>query len=353
MRQDPGFSLFVLSCRALDHLGIPLEVRHHPQARRCTLRVSRTRRAVIITLPAKGTPGEAALLLHRHLTWIETRVNRLPPAAPFTDGALIPLRGTTCRLRFSASRRRPGRAAVHLVHPPSDSEPAEILVEGSGDAAARRVRRWLTTEARRDLSTRVAVHAAALGVRPAKISIRDQFSRWGSCSPSGALSFSWRLILAPSFVLDYVAAHETAHLSEMNHGPRFWDLVCRLISRTRMEEAKGWLKKNGLDLYRYGCAHPRPGGGSGSWFSTGMKSGVVRAAAGWSDFAGFQGTKVNLPAYLHTPVSIPAQTENQLAYIERYGFVPYGFTSYGSISGGEGGEASTFRAPGWWRSYRR
>ena len=100
------------------------------------------------------------------------------------------------------------------------------------------------------LSERVQWHAENLGLRPRRVTIRDQVSRWGSCSSARVLSFSWRLILAPAFVLDYVAAHEVAHLKEMNHGPRFWAAVKRTFPR--MDEARRWLRRHGAELHRYG-----------------------------------------------------------------------------------------------------
>ena len=89
-------------------------------------------------------------------------------------------------------------------------------------------------------------------LRPKRLTVRDQTSRWGSCSSTGALSFSWRLILAPPLILDYVAAHEVAHLAEMNHGPRFWALCRKTMPRT--DEAKTWLQVYGIDLHRYGTS---------------------------------------------------------------------------------------------------
>ena len=100
-----------------------------------------------------------------------------------------------------------------------------------------------------ELDVRVRYHAARLGVRPKRIVLRDQSSRWGSCSTTRVLSFSWRLILAPPHVLDYVAAHEVAHLAQMNHGPKFWALVARTMPQ--MEEARAWLRVYGMDLHRY------------------------------------------------------------------------------------------------------
>ena len=105
-------------------------------------------------------------------------------------------------------------------------------------------------KAQQDLQKAAQYYAAELGVRVRRISIRDQSSRWGSCTSAGALSFSWRLILAPPFVLDYLAAHEVAHLVEMNHSPRFWKVVAKVCAS--VTRAKNWLDTNGNDLHRYG-----------------------------------------------------------------------------------------------------
>jgi predicted metal-dependent hydrolase len=121
--------------------------------------------------------------------------------------------------------------------------------------APNRLTRWLFDEARSDLDKSVGHHARLLSLKAKRIAIRDQTSRWGSCSTTGALSFSWRLILAPSHVLEYVAAHEVAHLAEMNHGPKFWALVTKI--RPDFETAKQWLQVRGPDLHRYGPVHGR------------------------------------------------------------------------------------------------
>jgi predicted metal-dependent hydrolase len=126
-----------------------------------------------------------------------------------------------------------------------------LLVSGDAEHASRRLRDWLMAEARRDLETRVAHHCQHLELAARRIAVRDQKSRWGSCTSDGVLSFSWRLVLAPPLVLDYVAAHEVAHLAEMNHGPRFWRLVKETMPR--LDEAKRWLRMNGMGLYRYGA----------------------------------------------------------------------------------------------------
>jgi predicted metal-dependent hydrolase len=125
-----------------------------------------------------------------------------------------------------------------------------IWVRGDAAHAPRRVLDFLKREARKALEARVLEHAAQLGVKPSRITVRDTASRWGSCSTARALSFSWRLILAPAFVLDYVVAHEVAHLREMNHSPRFWAHVKSLTPG--MKTAQAWLRANGRDLQRYG-----------------------------------------------------------------------------------------------------
>jgi len=129
---------------------------------------------------------------------------------------------------------------------------ASLNVAGDVTHAPRRLGDWLVDQARRDLDARVSWHSRRLGVKASRISVRDQTSRWGSCSTTGALSFSWRLILAPRHILDYVAAHEVAHLAEMNHGPKFWALVRRTMPD--MDEARRWLQIYGMDLHRYGAA---------------------------------------------------------------------------------------------------
>ena len=131
-----------------------------------------------------------------------------------------------------------------------------LCVAGEAPHVGRRVGDYLRREAQRDLSAASRRAAELLGVSVKRISVRDQSSRWGSCSTTGVLSYSWRLILAPPFVLDYLAIHEVAHLVEMNHSPRFWRLVNRMCPDA--ERAKVWLDTHGADLHRYGLQDPEP-----------------------------------------------------------------------------------------------
>ena len=127
-------------------------------------------------------------------------------------------------------------------------EGGRLLVSGPPEGAPGRARAFLKDAARAALVPAAHGYAEQVGRRAARITLRDTRSRWGSCSSEGALSFSWRLAMAPPEVLDYVAAHEAAHLVEMNHGPRFWALVERL--RPDWRESRDWLRRHGGDLHR-------------------------------------------------------------------------------------------------------
>ncbi len=221
-----------------------VNVRRHRRARRYTLRIHSATREVILTMPPRGSVREAKAFAQKHGGWIAARLRRLPAAAPFADGAMVPLRGVEHRVVHRAGKR--GTVWTE------QGEDGELLLCVVGDAphVGRRVGDFLRREAQRDLAAASRRAAEMLGVGVKRISVRDQSSRWGSCSTTGVLSYSWRLILAPPFVLDYLAIHEVAHLVEMNHSPRFWRLVSRMCPDA--ERAKTWLDVHGADLHRYG-----------------------------------------------------------------------------------------------------
>ncbi len=195
-------------------------------------------------MPPRGTVVEAKEFAQRHGGWIAARLGRLPKPAPFVTGGIVPLRGVEHRIVHRAGARGVVWTETR------DSGERILCVAGDVDHMDRRVHDFLKREARKELAKAAATYAAELGVKVKRITIRDQSSRWGSCTSAGLLSFSWRLILAPPFVLDYLAAHEVAHLVEMNHSPRFWRVVQRVCPR--MERAKAWLDTHGNDLHRYG-----------------------------------------------------------------------------------------------------
>jgi predicted metal-dependent hydrolase len=197
----------------------------------------------VLSVPPNGRWREAEAFLMRQTNWLAARLKRVPSRATFTDGAIIPLRGAD-HLIVAAERIR---GTVEVV---AEEERPVLLVPGGPDHMARRLKDWLKAEALGDLELSVARHAATLGVRPAVIRMRGQSTRWGSCSSQGRLNFNWRLVLAPPFVLDYVAAHEVAHLIEMNHSPAFWATVERTLPD--MKRGNAWLKAHGRGLMAYG-----------------------------------------------------------------------------------------------------
>ena len=226
--------------------GRPVRLHVNPRARRLTLRVNGATGEVVVTAPSRRRLPEAADFARRKADWITARLEAMPRGLPFRPGQTIPLRGATVRLEAA-----PGRGAARMVD-------GAVVSGGEGEAYARRVANLLRREALADLTARTAVHAATLGVPVPRITLNDPRGRWGSCTPGrGTIRYSWRLIAAPPFVLDYLAAHETAHLLEANHGPRFWALVERLFGDPG--PARAWLKAYGPELHALGRdAQPAP-----------------------------------------------------------------------------------------------
>ena len=224
---------------ALD-IGAPVAIRVNPRARRLLLRVDASSRAVELVLP-RGVSAEHGLrFLSAQRGWIAARLDALPPPVPFIEGAIVPVFGEPHRIR-----RESDPAA-----PPVRIADGEIRVRGEPAHFARRVRDHLAHLARQEFSRRARAFAALIGKKVARITVRDTTSRWASCSATGNLSFSWRLILAPEAVIDYVVAHEVAHLVEMNHSPRFWRLVAALVSDAGAPRA--WLRRHRSRLLSYG-----------------------------------------------------------------------------------------------------
>ena len=228
---------------AFDGEIYPVCLRRHSQARRYTLRIHAASREVVLTMPPRGSVKQAREFAQKNGAWIAARLRRLPDAMPFAHGTLLPLRGVSHRI----DHRKSTRGTVWIE---TGADMPLLCVAGETPHLPRRVRDFLKREAKRDLETASGTAAQALGVTIKRVSVRDQSSRWGSCSSTGVLSYSWRLILAPSFVLDYLAVHEVAHLIEMNHSRRFWRLVEKICPD--MGRAKAWLDAHGADLHRYG-----------------------------------------------------------------------------------------------------
>ncbi len=227
--------------RLLSVVGLPapLELRESARARRMTLRLDPARGLVQLVVPLGQAEAEALRFVGRHTGWVQASLAKLPPAQPFVEGAHISVLGRDHILRHEPQIRGPGVR-----------ENGEIRVGGHIEHLPRRVRALLVEEARELIGERVRALAAVIGGRVRTVTLRDTRSRWGSCTSSGRLSFSWRLMLAPEAVFNYVIAHEVAHLCEMNHSPRFWRLVTKLCPDAL--RARDWLKRHGPELLRIG-----------------------------------------------------------------------------------------------------
>ncbi|MHC2018358.1 M48 family metallopeptidase [Methylobacterium sp. CM6247] len=227
------------------HEGVKFRVvlRRRPTARRLTLRVSSATGEVVMTLPARTSLAVARTFAVSHGGWIAMRLAKVPDRVAFEAGAELPLRGVPHRILH-----RSERSGVTLVTEAENGPALSVACEAPH--LPRRVRDFLEREVRKDLAQSVSHYTEKLGQGPKRITVRDTRSRWGSCTARGELNFSWRLILAPPLVLDYLVAHEMAHLREMNHSSRFWSLVGSLCPH--VEEAERWLKRNGASLHRYG-----------------------------------------------------------------------------------------------------
>ena len=221
-------------------LGAPVTLRVSPRARRLLLRMDAATRRFHLVLPRGLAPEVALKFLEAQRGWIAARLDSLPLRVPFAEGAVVPVFGEPHRIC-----REDDPAA-----PPVAIGDGAIRVRGAPEHVARRVRDHLVGLARRELARRARLHADRIGRTVSRVAVRDTKSRWGSCSGAGALSFSWRLILAPEPVMDYVVAHEVAHLAEMNHGPRFWKLVRTMVADPAAQRA--WLKRHRAELLSYG-----------------------------------------------------------------------------------------------------
>ncbi len=226
-----------------EHLILPgdppiaLDIKPSARARRLSLRVSRLDGRVTLTLPHGASRRHALAFVEDKADWIRRHLADRPDAEVPMPGRSLPVHGTD-----HAIVTGPGRS-VHLAA-------GEIVVpHRDPDRTPARLMAFLKLEARAALAEAVDRHTATLAVSPAKLTLRDTRSRWGSCSARGDLMFSWRLVMAPRDVLDYVAAHEVAHLVEMNHSRAFWNTVARTCPG--FEAPRRWLRQNAETLHRF------------------------------------------------------------------------------------------------------
>ncbi|OLP60419.1 hypothetical protein BJF93_15885 [Xaviernesmea oryzae] len=224
----------------VDGRSLPLTINPSLRATRLTLRIEPGGRALKLTVP-KGLPQrEVDAFIERHRGWLTSKLARFSGESELMEGGTIALRGVVHRIELSGRLRGLPEIVV------TDDEPV-LRLSGDPEHLRRRLAEFLKKEARTDLERLVAIHAGRMGGKVKSVTLKDTRSRWGSCTSEGALSFSWRIVMAPPHVIDYLAAHEVAHLREMNHGPQFWALCEMLCPRTA--EARHWLKRNGSMLH--------------------------------------------------------------------------------------------------------
>ena len=229
--------------------------RRSARARRVSLRIDARSASVVVTLPPRAGRRQGMALLSVHAAWVAERLAALAPHLALAPGAAVPLGGAPHMLRHVGGGGVLARPVGEGARPAGEAalrageawlEPGAIVLGGAAETVARRTMEFLKAEARRRIAVLARGHAALLGVKLRGIRLKDTRSRWGSCAPDGTLAFSWRLVMAP----DYVVAHEVAHLRELNHSDRFWALVAGLTPHR--DAAVAWLKAQGPGLLRVG-----------------------------------------------------------------------------------------------------
>jgi predicted metal-dependent hydrolase len=208
------------------------------RARAMRLRVDRRNGAVILTVPRRVSQRKALEWAAGHRAWIEKQLAQIAPAANLGPDAELPLYGEPHRIEWDPKASRLPKL-----------EPGRLVLGGPKENLEARIVRWLRRHAAEILSRETEEYAAKAGVAVSRVGVGDPLSRWGSCSSSGAIRYSWRLILAPDWVRRATVAHEVAHRVHMNHGPDFHALVERLLGADP-KPARLWLRRHGAALHR-------------------------------------------------------------------------------------------------------
>lgn len=217
---------------------LPLVIRRHQRAKRICLRYNPTSHAISLTLPRHTRVGDGLIFLMQKSEWLIETLRDMPMKKQIKPGVVIPLLGKRIRIKHDASLTRKWLIQDDILY-----------VSGERSEFPERVTEALKKIASQTLTNLSVRYAAQLGRRLDRVTVRDTRSRWGSCSSTARLSFSYRLIFAPKEVMEYVVAHEVAHLRHMNHSPAFWNCVATICPD--YEAAKDWLKLHGKDLYRF------------------------------------------------------------------------------------------------------
>lgn len=235
LRQAPKLEARTITINGAE---VILTFRRNARCRRMIIRLTSDGAGIVLTLPPRASEASALRFVESSRDWLAKTMGARAPLIKSVDGQILLFQGMPYRIKATGGSR--GIIAI------TDQD---IVVPGEAMHVPRRLKDWLKAQAKRELTQASHTYAAAMGVKFRKLTLRDQSTRWGSCSSGGDLSYSWRLILAPAHVLDYVAAHEVAHLKEMNHGPGFWRLVLAHCSTAK--ESRIWLRAHGRKLHRY------------------------------------------------------------------------------------------------------
>lgn len=223
--------------------GLTARLSVNPRARRLSIRIDARAGEAVLIAPSERKLAEVVAFARTRTGWMRERLAERPQGTPIEPGAVIDLFGKPTRLIATG-----GAGAARLTE---DADGPVIASGGEGEAYARRVENLFKRVARDTLQTRTDVHLRTLGQRPVRMSIADPKSRWGSCSPHNrSIRYSWRVIMAPPAVIDYLAAHEVAHLVHADHSPAYWAVVQRLVGDHRPFRA--WLRANGAALHAVG-----------------------------------------------------------------------------------------------------
>ena len=220
--------------------GIELEVVRHPRARACKLSLDPVTGRARLTLPKRAALKPALAWAQGKSAWLAEQRARLPQARPFTPGAVLPVADESLTILWSPGPRRTVLRSG-----------GTLMLQGPADTVSRRVELWLRRAALDLLSRETAAFAAAADVTVSKVAVGDPRGRWGSCASTGAIRYSWRLLLAPGWVRRATVAHEVAHRVHMNHGPAFHALVADLLGEDPMP-ARAWLRSHGATLHWFG-----------------------------------------------------------------------------------------------------
>lgn len=221
--------------------NLPLNIWENPRAKRLTLRIETGGKAIRVTVPPRLPQHELDLFIARHHGWIEAQISKVPVTVAFINGSIINIRGIAHKIVHEPAKR----GTTRQDH--DENSHAILIVHGDAQHMGRRIADYLKKLAKLEINELVLLHTKHIGKPASSVRFKDTTSRWGSCTSKGDLSFSWRIMMAPAEVINYLVAHEVAHLIEMNHGPDFWALCTRLCPDTSTSRA--WLKRHGSALH--------------------------------------------------------------------------------------------------------